>query len=199
MTREEKYNQAINDVKNSQIDYAELEKLWYKIIRDKLTSITKESYKEVNLSDEQLNKMVSLDTNSYRSKFTDEQFKTQLEALHKGNVNAAVQQLEFERDNPEKENELGIGEQFEKFFGELVTVLVHWVEERFISNIEGAAKESGEGAKIIRGLTGISIGDIEKYGILGGDNSYLRKIIPTWSDGGGVFGGDNSFFRKPFG
>lgn len=199
MTRTEKYNKAIDDVKNSKINYIELEKIWFNIIKDKLISIIRENYKEVKLTEEQVIKMVTLDTNSYRSKFSDEQFKEQLIAIHNGNIKSAIKQLEYERDNPKKENTIGIEEQFEQFFSDVFNTLLHWVEDRFISNLEGVAKESGEGAKVIRALTGISIQDIEKYGILGGDNSYLRKIIPTWSDDGGFFGGDNSFFRKPFG
>ncbi|MCT4234910.1 hypothetical protein HZP42_00735 [Elizabethkingia anophelis] len=199
MDRTEQYNQAIQQVKDSPPDYIELEKFWFLIIKDKLSSVLSERDKEIALSVEQLNKMVELDTNSYRAKFTDEQFKAQLDELHKGNVDAAIKQLEHERDNPEEEGTFGVEEQLEKFFGEVFTALAHWVEERFISNFEGMEKETGDGAKVLRGLLGISVADIEKYGILGGDNSYLRKIIPTWSDDGGLFGGDNSFFRKPFG
>ena len=42
-------------------------------------------------------------------------------------------------------------------------------------NIKAAAGESGELAKVLRGTTGISIRDIEKYGIFGGPNSVFRK------------------------
>lgn len=199
MTRKEKYDQLISEVKNSPINYLELEKMWFLIIKDKLLNILGERYKGLDLSESQIQKMVELDTNSYRAKFNDEQFKAQLEELHKGSVDSAVKQLEYERDNPEFEDKQDLGEELNRFFSEVVNVLLHWVEERFIANFEGAANESGDGAKLIRGITGISIADIEKYGILGGENSYLRKIIPTWSDAGGFFGGDNSFFRKPFG
>lgn len=199
MERTEQYNQAIQQVKNSPPDYVELEKFWYLIIKDKLTSVLAERYSSLILSEEQLNKMVELDTKSYRKQFNDEEFKAQLDSLHKGNVDTAVKQLEYERDHPNEEDKLGVGEQLEVFFGRVFTSLGHWVEVRFISNFEGMENESGDGAKVLRGLLGISIADIEKYGIMGGDNSYLRKIIPTWGDGGGIFGGENSFFRKPFG
>jgi hypothetical protein len=42
-------------------------------------------------------------------------------------------------------------------------------------NVKAAAGESGELAKALRGVTGISIRDIEKYGPAGGPNSVLRK------------------------
>lgn len=42
-------------------------------------------------------------------------------------------------------------------------------------NVKAAARESGEVAKVVRGVTGISIRDIEKYGLAGGPNSVLRK------------------------
>jgi hypothetical protein len=196
MTREEQYNQAIADARNAIPDPMELEIQWYKIGRDNLLRIFAERYKEVELTNEQLTKMVDLDTTSYRAKFNEEEFKNQLSEAHKGNVDAAVKQLEYERDNADKEDQNGVGDQFEDFFGQLVTALGHWIEDRFAND---TADETGDGAKVLKALLGISIADIEKYGILGGENSYLRKIIPTWSDGSGFFGGDNSFFRKPFG
>lgn len=42
-------------------------------------------------------------------------------------------------------------------------------------NIKGAEHESGEGAKLLRGVLGISVKDIERYGIWGGSNSVFRK------------------------
>lgn len=45
------------------------------------------------------------------------------------------------------------------------------------ANIEAAGRESGEIDKLIRALAGISIRDIEKYGICGGKNSEVRKLI----------------------
>lgn len=199
MSRTEQYNQAISDVKNSPIDYTELEKMWYLIIKNNFLKVLTQHYKGLAFTQEQLDMMVELDTASFRAKFKDEEFKLQLEELHKGNVDAAVKQLEFERDNPTEEDKPNPSEEISKWFTAIIVTLGTWLVDRFVSNFEGAANEPGEGAKIIRGLTGISIKDIEKYGILGGENSYLRKIIPNWSDGGGFFGGENSFFRKPFG
>ena len=42
-------------------------------------------------------------------------------------------------------------------------------------NIQGAARESGEIDKVLKGTTGISIKDIKKNGIFGGSNSVFRK------------------------
>ena len=42
-------------------------------------------------------------------------------------------------------------------------------------NIKGAERESGEIAKIFRATTGISVRDINDYGIWGGPNSIFRK------------------------
>lgn len=44
-------------------------------------------------------------------------------------------------------------------------------------NWEGAKRESGELAKIVRATTGISWRDIEKYGLCGGPNSEVRKLF----------------------
>jgi hypothetical protein len=42
-------------------------------------------------------------------------------------------------------------------------------------NVKGSGRESGELAKVLRATIGISVRDIEKYGILGGPNSVMRK------------------------
>jgi hypothetical protein len=44
-------------------------------------------------------------------------------------------------------------------------------------NIKGANRESGELAKLLRGTTGISIRDINQYGLWGGNNSIFRKPL----------------------
>jgi hypothetical protein len=44
-----------------------------------------------------------------------------------------------------------------------------------VGNIEAARQESGELAKVLRTISGISIRDIERHGIFGGPNSILRK------------------------
>lgn len=44
-----------------------------------------------------------------------------------------------------------------------------------VNNIKAAGRESGELAKALRAALGISIGDIERYGIFGGPNSIFRK------------------------
>jgi hypothetical protein len=46
-----------------------------------------------------------------------------------------------------------------------------------IANVNAAQHESGEIAKVIRATTGISITDIQKYGLLGGENSFFRKNL----------------------
>jgi hypothetical protein len=58
--------------------------------------------------------------------------------------------------------------------GELMKVLLAPVTI-VDGNIKAAARESGELAKVLRATTGISVRDIEKYGIFGGPNSVFRK------------------------
>lgn len=57
-------------------------------------------------------------------------------------------------------------------------------------NFEAAKAEKGEIAKAVRAISGISITDISKHGILGGENSELRKVAE------GIAGGENSEVRK---
>jgi hypothetical protein len=44
-----------------------------------------------------------------------------------------------------------------------------------VNNFQAAGRESGEGAKLVRAVMGISVRDIEKYGLWGGPNSIFRK------------------------
>ena len=200
------YNQAIADVKAAQHDYMKLEVLWWNVTKDRFTTGLAARYKDVGLSPEQISKMVETETKAFRESLNAEQFRKHLDELHDQSVAAAVKQLEYERDNPDSANQAApddqeptAGNQVLNTVGTYAVAVVAWLGISAVSNIQAAGNESGAGAQVLRGTLGISVGDIQKYGILGGDNSYLRKIIPTWSDGGGVFGGDNSFFRKPFG
>lgn len=64
-------------------------------------------------------------------------------------------------------------------------------------NFKAAKNEKGEIAKYTRALSGISITDIMKYGLRGGENSEVRKLQKTWTgalDGAGI--GPNNELRK---
>ena len=58
------------------------------------------------------------------------------------------------------------------------------------ANTEAAKREKGDIAKAVRAVSGISITDIQKYGLLGGENSELRKIAS------GIVGGEGSELSK---
>jgi len=57
-------------------------------------------------------------------------------------------------------------------------------------NFEAAKNENGDIAAFVRATSGISLTDIGQQGILGGDNSELRKLVNA------VAGGENSELRK---
>lgn len=193
------YDQAIVDLKNAPPDYAELEKIWAQFFTESSLAAYKLRYKTALPPLEYIAPMIAQDLIDYRATFTDDGFKTQLDNIHKGSVEAGVQQLQHERNNPEKSGQPNTSEVLNQFFTDYINAVGRWMGERFASNFEGAQNEPGVGAKILRAGVGISWEDIKARGLLGGDNSYLRKIVPTWSDNGGLFGGENSFFRKPFG
>jgi len=60
--------------------------------------------------------------------------------------------------------------------GEVMKVLRAPVE-MIASNVPGAKHERGEGAKILRVLTGVSVADIQTYGPQGGPNSEVSKLL----------------------
>ena len=195
----QKMNQDITNLKNALPDYIELEKLWISLSTEGLVASYKIEYGDATPPLDILKRMIAVDIQKRREKLSDEQYKAELDDIHQGSIKAGVQQLEHERDDPENQDKPPATDPLNEFLSDFFNTLGHWLEDRFITNIDGAKNESGLGAKIIRGGLGISWEDIKNRGLLGGDNSYLRKIVPTWSDGGGVFGGSNSFFRKPFG
>jgi hypothetical protein len=60
--------------------------------------------------------------------------------------------------------------------GEVMKVLRAPVE-LIAANVPGAKHERGDAAKILRVLTGVSVADIEKYGLQGGPNSEVSKLL----------------------
>lgn len=94
----------------------------------------------------------------------------------------------------------------------LVAAPVGWV----IKSFEAGKNERNIYTQVFRAVTGISPLALSKQGLLGGDNSELRKLANAIAGGdgsevrkalrfldpgnmSGLFGGSNSFFRKPFG
>lgn len=49
--------------------------------------------------------------------------------------------------------------------------------ENILANIEASKSESGDLDKLIRATSGVSIRDIKKYGLRGGPNSEVSKIL----------------------
>ena len=60
--------------------------------------------------------------------------------------------------------------------GEVMKILAAPIEI-IDGNIKGAERESGEIDKLLRATLGISLKDIERYGLFGGPNSIFRKPL----------------------
>ena len=56
-------------------------------------------------------------------------------------------------------------------------ILVQEAAKIMLNNLEASKRESGEMAKLLRAIVGISVKDIESYGICGGPNSEVRKLF----------------------
>lgn len=56
-------------------------------------------------------------------------------------------------------------------------ILIKHAIEILEKNAKAAGRESGEIDKLIRALAGVSVRDIRQYGICGGPNSEVRRII----------------------
>jgi hypothetical protein len=126
-------------------------------------------------------------------------------ARHRAKTDADYNEVKSELDSSCKHD---VGNQVLR----VAVAPIGWVA----GNIDGAKNEHNIITQVFRGVTGISPKDIAKQGILGGDNSELRKLANAIAGGEssevrktlrfldpgntkGIFGGPNSFFRKPFG
>lgn len=192
-------NNAIADTKAATPNYEALAPIWTRLTASAFQAAYKEKYGDLCPLPAVLDPMISIDVDTRRKSLSLEEYHKELDNIHNASVQASVEQLEHERDKPDEQDKPAAGDHFAGIIGVYFVAVASYLSDRFKSNFEGAGRESGVGAQILRGGVGISIKDMKEYGLLGGDNSYLRRIIPTWSDGGGLFGGDNSFFRKPFG
>lgn len=61
-----------------------------------------------------------------------------------------------------------------------------WAGERIRENYNAAHREANPVTAVIRGHVGVSVRDIQKHGILGGNNSEARKACNAIA---GIFGG----------
>jgi hypothetical protein len=56
-------------------------------------------------------------------------------------------------------------------------ILVQEAVKIMLNNLKASQRESGEMAKLLRAISGVSVKDIEQYGICGGPNSEVRKLF----------------------
>lgn len=66
----------------------------------------------------------------------------------------------------------------------VIQILLESLAVSIEGNIGAAERESGELSKLVRALIGVSVQDIERFGICGGNNSELRKILGDKACGG---------------
>ena len=66
--------------------------------------------------------------------------------------------------------------------GVVEAILINEALQIMLRNIEASERESGEIDKLIRALSGVSIKDINEYGICGGPNSEVRKLFGSLCD-----------------
>lgn len=198
------YNKAITNLSTARRSIKGALELWNAAVADRIRKQIKIKYMELEIDDHEVEMMVEVEKKIFRAGLDDVKFIDHLDSLHEDSVRVAIQQLEYERDNPvnadmpaksDKAEEEPVG----KFFGELFTFVTRSLYFSLEENSLAATRERGDIDKVIRATLGISVLDLEASGILGGEKSYLRTIIPTWSDGAGLLGGENSFFRKNLG
>lgn len=56
-------------------------------------------------------------------------------------------------------------------------ILIKEAAKTIAANIDASKRESGELDKLIRAIAGVSVADIKRYGICGGPNSEVRKLV----------------------
>jgi hypothetical protein len=58
-------------------------------------------------------------------------------------------------------------------------IIIQQAMKTISTNIDGSKRETGEMDKLIRAMSGVSIKDIKQYGLCGGANSEVRKLLGT--------------------
>ena len=200
--RQSFYNSKIQALEATQIPPTELEALWIDLMSTAVRPAIALKYKEIPFSEDQLDQMAVIELELFYKNLEPAKKQSQLLALRDSLVGSAIAQLQHERDNADKEGQAADASDKcyqDGYAGKPWQLLLDWMICRIGSNFAGAPNENDPVSVAIYAITGISIKDIGTGGILGGDNSFLRKIVPTWSDGSGFLGGENSFFRKNLG
>lgn len=186
-------------------DRADAEKIWVNVTRGKYRDFCKKKYAIVKFDQKQLEDFVDIEIKEYRESLSDQEYENAL-------INAWTKAYEKEKEKapqpspgPESRPQPPPPEGEGGDSGVSPEVVV-WAVGRVMSNFEGAARESGIIAQGIRAGYGVSLRDIEEYGLGGGENSVVRQIeraatpaLKIEMTGGRVLGGENSFFRKNLG
>ncbi|OPC51653.1 hypothetical protein BAY06_04850 [Elizabethkingia anophelis] len=76
-------------------NYAELSATWESLISQKLREQFNILYKDVELTDEQLRELINLNIQKYKNSISEEEYKKELDEIHRVNIDSAVKQLEI--------------------------------------------------------------------------------------------------------
>ena len=167
----------------------------------------KAEFAAVKLSDEQVGSMADIAVKKHRDGMSPEAFDAELQKFWEGCKQARIAEIENGSGAPSAPVASTDPDEDSGSFNAgalplLPIIAVAWGFDRLSANVNGMACEPGAVAKVIRGTTGVSIKDIEAYGLQGGENSFARVLVkaaPVPFANGTLLGGENSVFRKNLG
>ena len=88
------YLQAIEKLKSMPPDYETLSTVWWKFYYDEIYPQIKLQYRDVGLTDEQIDKLVQLYVNEHKTSLSDEEFKAQLNRIHQLIIENGIKEME---------------------------------------------------------------------------------------------------------
>jgi hypothetical protein len=91
--------EKIDELKAMPVNYDELGSVWLKLTLERYKKELLIFYKDVLLSDVQLQKLAQIYTNNYKASLTQEKYNLQLNELHKSSVEIVLKELEKQKYN----------------------------------------------------------------------------------------------------
>ncbi|AQX05296.1 hypothetical protein BAX97_15225 [Elizabethkingia meningoseptica] len=85
----------IDQLKVMPPNYTELSATWESLISQKLREQFNSVYKDVALTDQQLKELADLNIQKYKSSISEEEYRKELDEIHRVNIDSAVKQLEI--------------------------------------------------------------------------------------------------------
>lgn len=151
-------------------------KIWNQVAYQSAKKQIIERYSSITFTEEQLEQMSQKEVHNYIKTIGEDGVNTEMDTIFKEHKNQSLSDLE----NDKVMSEIELKKQKKELDDSCGTGEVERVFRIVISGIDSRIKSMGSeknfDAKVFKFTTGISLADIDQYGLLGGPNSEARKV-----------------------